>query len=120
MERDLFDAGPLADVTAEDGKRLLDLEEQLRARVVGHPSEGARLGKGEVLVAHTADDVVQHLLALDTERAKQIGQAAQTRVLAQHTYQHRALQLQELLSGASSLCNLCVLCVSVVVFPRKS
>ncbi|HKY45298.1 MAG TPA: glycosyltransferase, partial [Pyrinomonadaceae bacterium] len=68
----------------------------------------------EVLVAHNADDVVQHLRALTDERAKQIGNAAQKRVLAEHTYQHRALQLQALLNGASSLCNLGDLCVSVV------
>ena len=51
----------------------------------------------EVLVAHNTDGVVQHLLGLDDAKAKQIGQAAQKRVLAEHTYQHRALQLQELL-----------------------
>ena len=51
----------------------------------------------EVLVAHNADDVVQHLLKLEDTKAKQTGQAAQKRVLAEHTYQHRALQLQELL-----------------------
>lgn len=53
----------------------------------------------EVLVAHNAGDVVQHLLALDDHKAKQIGEAALRRVLAEHTYQHRALQLQELLNG---------------------
>jgi spore maturation protein CgeB len=55
----------------------------------------------EVLVANDADDVVQHLLALDDQRAKQIGQAAMRRVLSEHTYQHRALQLQRLLEGAA-------------------
>ncbi len=53
----------------------------------------------EVLVAHDADDVVQQLQALDDERAKQIGKAARQRVLAEHTYQHRALQLQRLLDA---------------------
>jgi spore maturation protein CgeB len=53
----------------------------------------------EVLVARDADDVVRHLLALDQERAKQMGQAALQRVLAEHTYRHRALQLQQLLDG---------------------
>ncbi len=51
----------------------------------------------EVLVARDADDVVQHLQSLDEEKAKQIGEAARQRVLAEHTYQHRALQLQRLL-----------------------
>ncbi|HEX5885647.1 MAG TPA: glycosyltransferase [Pyrinomonadaceae bacterium] len=53
----------------------------------------------EVLVAHDADDVVQHLHALDDAKAKQIGEAARRRVLAEHTYQHRALQLQHLLDA---------------------
>jgi len=53
----------------------------------------------EVLVATNADDVVQHLLTLDDHAAKQIGKAASERVLAEHTYQHRALQLQKLLHG---------------------
>ena len=51
----------------------------------------------EVLVANDAGDVVQHLLALDEDKAKQIGDAARRRVVAEHTYQHRALQLQRLL-----------------------
>jgi spore maturation protein CgeB len=51
----------------------------------------------EVLVAHDADDVVRHLESLDQERANTIGEAAKRRVLAEHTYQHRALQLQRLL-----------------------
>lgn len=51
----------------------------------------------EVLVAHDADDVVRHLRELDDKRAREIGKAALRRVLAEHTYDHRALQLQELL-----------------------
>jgi spore maturation protein CgeB len=51
----------------------------------------------EVLVALDTEEVVQHLVALEDDKAKQIGDAAQRRVLAEHTYQHRALQLQELL-----------------------
>lgn len=50
----------------------------------------------EVLVARDTDEVVQHLVALKDAEAKQIGQSAQKRVLAEHTYQHRALQLQRL------------------------
>jgi spore maturation protein CgeB len=50
----------------------------------------------EVLVAGDTDEVVQHLVALKDAQAKQIGQSAQKRVLAEHTYQHRALQLQRL------------------------
>jgi spore maturation protein CgeB len=51
----------------------------------------------EVLVAHDAEDVVQQLQALDDAKAKRIGEAARRRVLAEHTYQQRALQLQRLL-----------------------
>jgi spore maturation protein CgeB len=50
----------------------------------------------EVLVAGDTDEVVQHLVALKDAQAKHIGQSAQKRVLAEHTYQHRALQLQRL------------------------
>ena len=56
----------------------------------------------EVLVAHDAGDVVRHLRSLDGARAKQIGEAARQRVLAEHTYQHRALQLQALLEGSNT------------------
>ena len=53
----------------------------------------------EVLVAHDADDVVRHLRGLENTRATDIGQAALLRVLAEHTYEHRTLQLQGLLEG---------------------
>jgi spore maturation protein CgeB len=59
----------------------------------------------EVLVASGADDVVTHLENLSESRARQIGEAARRRVLAQHTYGMRALQVERLLSrgdGASS------------------
>jgi spore maturation protein CgeB len=55
----------------------------------------------EVLVAHDADDVVRHLEALNLNKARQIGEAARQRVLAEHTYKHRALQLQTLLCANS-------------------
>ena len=51
----------------------------------------------EVLVAHDADEVVQHLSSLDQATATKIGDAAFQRVLAEHTYRHRALQLDQLL-----------------------
>jgi spore maturation protein CgeB len=55
----------------------------------------------EVLVAHDADEVVQHLESLDSHRAEEIGEAALRRVLAEHTYRHRALQLNEMIVGAA-------------------
>jgi len=54
----------------------------------------------EVLVAHDADEVVQHLESLDHVTARQIGEAALRRILAEHTYRHRALEFQELFVGA--------------------
>jgi len=53
----------------------------------------------EVLVAHDADDVVRHLSSLDQQKAREIGEAARQRVISEHTYRHRALQLQRLLDG---------------------
>jgi len=51
----------------------------------------------EVLVARDGRDVAAHLRALTPERARAIGQAAMTRVLAGHTYAMRAVILDELL-----------------------
>lgn len=53
----------------------------------------------EVLVARSSEDVIRHLRTLGQSRARQIGQAALQRVLDEHTYQHRAEQLQQLLDG---------------------
>ena len=53
----------------------------------------------EVLVARSGEDVIRHLRTLGQSRARQLGQAARQRVLAEHTYQHRAEQLQQLLDA---------------------
>lgn len=53
----------------------------------------------EVLVARSSEDVIRHLCTLSQCRAKQIGEAALESVLAEHTYEHRAQQLQQLLDG---------------------
>jgi spore maturation protein CgeB len=53
----------------------------------------------EVLVARSGEDVAAHLDALDAVRAGRIGQAAYRRVLAEHTYAHRAALLEALLEG---------------------
>ncbi|HEX2270318.1 MAG TPA: glycosyltransferase [Pyrinomonadaceae bacterium] len=53
----------------------------------------------EVLVARGGDEVCEHLQSLTAERAREIGVAARSRILAQHTYTHRALQLEEVLDG---------------------
>lgn len=54
----------------------------------------------EVLVAHSGQEVAQHVLSLTPERARAIGQAAYKRVMSEHTYAHRAAQLEELLLGS--------------------
>jgi spore maturation protein CgeB len=53
----------------------------------------------EVLVAKSGDEVAQHVAALDAQRARAIGQAAYRRVLAEHTYAHRAAQVDAVLAG---------------------
>ena len=55
----------------------------------------------EVLVAENGDEVVQHLKGLTTERAQEIGQAARRRILAEHTYRHRAAQVEAILTGTA-------------------
>jgi spore maturation protein CgeB len=53
----------------------------------------------EVLVAHDGAQVAQHVRELTASRAREIGQAAYRRVLSEHTYAHRAAQLETLLEG---------------------
>jgi spore maturation protein CgeB len=53
----------------------------------------------EVLVAQDGLDVAEHLRHLTPEKAHTIGKAAYRRVLAEHTYTHRAAQLEDLLLG---------------------
>ncbi len=55
----------------------------------------------EVLVARDGAEVAEHLQALTPARARAIGDAAQVRVLAQHTYQQRAVILDRLLRDAA-------------------
>src|SRR5699024_9679262 len=53
----------------------------------------------EVLVAESGAQVTQLLQQLDPARARAIGQAALARVRAEHTYAHRAAQVEAVLSG---------------------
>jgi spore maturation protein CgeB len=53
----------------------------------------------EVLVAHDGDDVAAHIGSLDGSTAAKIGRAALRRVLAQHTYAQRALEVEATLEG---------------------
>ena len=52
----------------------------------------------EVLVARDGPDVAELLRSLDPGRARAIGLAARERVLREHTYGHRAAQVEEILS----------------------
>lgn len=51
----------------------------------------------EILVANSGADVVKLLNWLTPDRARDIGQKARTRVLSEHTYEHRAQQLHSIL-----------------------
>ena len=51
----------------------------------------------EILVAHDGEEVAARVQALTAERAREIGQAALRRVLAEHTYLHRAALVEETL-----------------------
>lgn len=51
----------------------------------------------EILVAKTNTDIVDLLKDMDRIKAKAIGEAAYKRVLAEHTYMHRAAQLENIL-----------------------
>jgi spore maturation protein CgeB len=53
----------------------------------------------EVLVARDGTEVVELLAGLDPERARAIGEAALERVLAEHTYERRAEQVEAVLEG---------------------
>jgi spore maturation protein CgeB len=57
----------------------------------------------EVLVARDGEEVAHHVAALGEARARRIGDAALKRVLAEHTYTHRAEQLEALLEGRMPL-----------------
>lgn len=52
----------------------------------------------EILVATNGQEVIQLLEGLTPERAKEIGKAALSRVLSEHTYQHRASLLEKIFS----------------------
>lgn len=68
--------------------------------------EGAELflePEREVLLASSGAEVIAHLRALIPERARAIGDAARQRILAEHTYRHRARQFQAILAEQLAL-----------------
>ncbi len=54
----------------------------------------------EILVAHNGSETAAHIEKLTPARARTVGDAAYRRVLAEHTYSHRAKQVEEVLDGA--------------------
>jgi len=57
----------------------------------------------EILVAYDGEQVAQHVRRLEPATARAIGQAAFRRVLAEHTYAHRAAQLEAVLQGRTAV-----------------
>ncbi|MHA3774648.1 CgeB family protein [Verrucomicrobiota bacterium sgz303538] len=57
----------------------------------------------ELLVARDGHEVAEHVRQLTPERAHSIGQAAYKRALAEHTYAHRAAEVERVLDGISTL-----------------
>jgi spore maturation protein CgeB len=55
----------------------------------------------EVLVAADGAEVAAHVEALTPSRAREIAKRARRRILAHHTYTHRAFQVHEVLEGSS-------------------
>ncbi|MFP4597925.1 MAG: glycosyltransferase [Persicimonas sp.] len=53
----------------------------------------------EVLVAERGADVARLIRELDEDRAERIGRAGRRRVLAEHTYAHRARQVEQVLGA---------------------
>jgi spore maturation protein CgeB len=53
----------------------------------------------EVIVAHSGAEVAERLDRLTPGDAREIGLASQRRLLAEHTYDHRAAQLERLLDA---------------------
>lgn len=51
----------------------------------------------EVLVAADGEEVAERLRRLNLEDARRIGRAAKRRILAEHTYAHRAAQIESIL-----------------------
>jgi spore maturation protein CgeB len=51
----------------------------------------------EVLVARDGQDVTHHVEALTPKRARAIGTAARSRILAEHTYQRRGAAVDRIL-----------------------
>ena len=56
----------------------------------------------EVFVARDGGEVAAILDSLKPERARQVGAAAQRRILAEHTYRHRAEQFDQIMEAVAA------------------
>jgi spore maturation protein CgeB len=56
----------------------------------------------EVLVAQNGEEVAELVTTLSAKRAREIGAAAFKRICAEHTYAHRARQVEQVLTGETS------------------
>src|SRR5262249_14859076 len=54
----------------------------------------------EILIARSGDEVAAIVEGCDGARAARIGAAARRRILGQHTYAHRAAEVEAVLDGA--------------------
>jgi spore maturation protein CgeB len=59
----------------------------------------------EILVARSGEEVKEILAGLSSERAKKIGLAAKSKVLAKHTYANRAVELDSILERYLTAAN---------------
>ena len=57
----------------------------------------------EILLAHDGAGVAEHIERLDAEAARRIGEAARRRILSEHTYALRALEVEAVLEGRPQL-----------------
>lgn len=53
----------------------------------------------DILIANDGDEVAAHVAVLNPERAALIGRRARDRALTQHTFAHRAIEVEALLEG---------------------
>jgi spore maturation protein CgeB len=74
----------------------------------------------EILVAHSGEEVRELVESHTPERAKQVGENARRRVLAHHTYAHRAQQIDLLLTGSPSTWELGTSLRSAPLHPQEA
>jgi spore maturation protein CgeB len=74
----------------------------------------------EVLVASDGEAVAAHLAALTPERARALGTAAHRRILAEHTYAHRALEVERTLDVLAPVARRAATTAAVRPAPHSS